>query len=372
MGDAVAKKRILSVVGARPNFMKIAPIHRAFERWSDRVTHGIVHTGQHYDAVMSDAFFEDLQMPAPVEFLGVGSGSHAAQTAAILVAFEEVLLKHRPDLVLVAGDVNSTVACALAATKLGVPVGHVEAGLRSFDRAMPEEINRMATDAICDYAFVTEPSGLQYLAREGWDPARVHFVGNPMIDSQRYALEHAPPSPVLDELGLTAGGYVLVTLHRPSNVDDRGQLAALLDVLVELSTRRPVVIPLHPRTRGRLESFGLLQKATEAPGLVLAPPMGYLRFLTLQQHADFVITDSGGIQEETTALGVTCLTCRTTTERPITCTQGTNTLVPPTPEGLRQAIGAVLAGDRKEGSVPPLWDGRAATRLARIVVEDIL
>lgn len=365
-------KRVLSVVGARPNFMKIAPIHRAFEALDGEVAHGIVHTGQHYDAVMSDAFFEDLQMPAPVAFLGVGSGSHARQTAAILVAFEEVLLDQRPDLVLVAGDVNSTVACALAATKLGVPVGHVEAGLRSFDRAMPEEINRMATDAISDYAFVTEPSGLQHLAREGWDPAKVHFIGNPMIDSQRYALETAPPSPVLRDLGLTPGGYVLVTLHRPSNVDDEAQLSALVDVLVELAAERQVVLPLHPRTRGRLEGFGLLPRLEGAEGVVLSPPQGYLRFLALQQHADFVITDSGGVQEETTALQVPCLTCRTTTERPITCSLGTNTLVDPDPAALRVAIQATLSGPRKVGKIPPLWDGQAATRLARIVVEDIL
>ncbi|MFN3197698.1 MAG: non-hydrolyzing UDP-N-acetylglucosamine 2-epimerase [Bradymonadia bacterium] len=368
-------RRILSVVGARPNFMKIAPIHRAFETFGETVSHGIVHTGQHYDAVMSDAFFEDLKMPDPVEFLGVGSGSHGAQTAAILVAFEQVVLTHRPDLVLVAGDVNSTVACALAAVKLGVPVGHVEAGLRSFDRGMPEEINRMATDAISDYAFVTEPSGLQHLAREGWDPDRVHFIGNPMIDSQRHALEHAPAGAAketLDSLGITPGGYVLVTLHRPSNVDDAQQLAALLDVLVELCTHRTVVLPLHPRTRQRLERFGLMARAQSTPHLILAPPQGYLKFLALQQHADFVITDSGGIQEETTALGVPCLTCRTTTERPVTCTLGTNTLVDPSPDALRQAIDRTLNGDRKAGVVPPLWDGQAATRLAQIVVEQIL
>lgn len=361
-------KRILSVVGARPNFMKVAPIHHAVERLvSATIDHSIVHTGQHYDASMSDAFFADLRMPQPAYFLGVGSGSHAQQTAAVMTGFDAVLDQARPDYVIVVGDVNSTVACALVAVKRGIRTAHVEAGLRSFDRAMPEEINRLATDAICDDLFVTEPSGKQNLLHEGVDPRRIHHVGNTMIDSLHAALPRAMASTVLQQLGLASGGYVLATLHRPSNVDDNEQLAMLAGVLSTMAQRMPVVFPVHPRTRKRLEQDGLLDRLRA--GVHLVPPMGYVDFLALMRSAALVVTDSGGIQEETTALGVACITARTTTERPVTVDLGTNVLVPPTADALVAAFDDVLAGRRRTGRVPELWDGRAAERIVRTVAD---
>lgn len=363
------RARVVSVVGARPNYMKVAPLHRAFAQYEALVEHLIVHTGQHYDAEMSDVFFADLEMPPPAVFLGVGSGTHAQQTARIMLAFEPVCLELRPELVIVVGDVNSTIACALTAVKLGIPVAHVEAGLRSFDRTMPEEINRIATDAIADYFFVTEPSGVENLRREGAPPERIFLVGNTMIDSLLFALPKARAHPIRARLGLSPREYVVVTLHRPSNVDDPVQLRGLLEVLDELAQWRRVVFPVHPRTQQALERFGL-QSLTEA--LLVVPPLGYVEFLALVLEADFVVTDSGGIQEETTYLGIPCLTLRTTTERPITCQLGTNRLVPPEPEAFRRALGELRWGQRKSGQVPPLWDGHAAERIARIVVEQCL
>jgi len=363
------RARVVSVVGARPNYMKVAPLHRAFAQYEALVEHLIVHTGQHYDAEMSDVFFADLEMPPPAVFLGVGSGTHAQQTARIMLAFEPVCLELRPELVIVVGDVNSTIACALTAVKLGIPVAHVEAGLRSFDRTMPEEINRVATDAIADYFFVTEPSGVENLRREGAPPERIFLVGNTMIDSLLFALPKARAHPIRARLGLSPREYVVVTLHRPSNVDDPVQLRGLLEVLGELAQWRRVVFPVHPRTQQALERFGL-QSLTEA--LLVVPPLGYVEFLALVLEADFVVTDSGGIQEETTYLGIPCLTLRTTTERPITCQLGTNRLVPPEPEAFRRALGELRWGQRKSGQVPPLWDGHAAERIARIVVEQCL
>jgi UDP-N-acetylglucosamine 2-epimerase (non-hydrolysing) len=366
------KKKVISVVGARPNFMKVAPIHRAFERHADRAEHHIVHTGQHYDAAMSDAFFRDLDMPEPAVFLGVGSGSHAVQTAKIMVEFERVCQDLKPDLVIVVGDVNSTVGCTLTAAKLGIATAHVEAGLRSFDRAMPEEINRIATDAICDWWFTTERSGTEHLLAAGCPAERVKFVGNTMIDSLHYALPQAEASPALRVFSLEKGGYCLVTLHRPSNVDDPEQLRFLLETFAGLTARRKVVFPVHPRTRRNVEQFGLQGLVDAAPGLLLVEPQGYIAFLALMKNADFVLTDSGGIQEETTALGVPCLTLRTTTERPITCEVGTNILIPPTREKIRAGIDAMFTGKRKTGSTPPLWDGKAAERIAEIVVNQCL
>jgi UDP-N-acetylglucosamine 2-epimerase (non-hydrolysing) len=361
-------KKVISVVGARPNYMKIAPVHRAFARYADGFEHLIVHTGQHYSQSMYDAFFEDLKMPEPAEFLDVGSASHAEQTARIMVRFEKVCLERRPDLVLVAGDVNSTIACALTATKCLMPVGHIEAGLRSFDRTMPEEINRIATDAICDYCFVTEQSGLDNLKREGFPAERMFLVGNTMIDSLHHALPAARGCGILRKMELSPRGYALVTLHRPSNVDEAQQLRQILEILAELSRRRTVVVPLHPRTRKNVDLFGLQPLIDGAPGLRVIDPLGYINFLALILDADFVLTDSGGIQEETTALGIPCLTMRTTTERPVTCEIGTNVLVPPEAEGLRRAIGDMLDKPRKTGKVPPLWDGKAAERIAEIIV----
>jgi UDP-N-acetylglucosamine 2-epimerase (non-hydrolysing) len=363
------KARILSVVGARPNYMKVAPLHRAFARYADRVEHLIVHTGQHYDAEMSDVFFADLEMPQPAVFLGVGSGTHAQQTARIMLAFEPVCMQLRPQLVIVVGDVNSTIACALTAVKMGIPVAHVEAGLRSFDRTMPEEINRVATDAIADYFFVTEPSGVENLRREGALPERIFLVGNTMIDSLLFALPKAKASRLRERLGLRPREYVVVTLHRPSNVDNPEQLRQLLQILGELAEWREVVFPAHPRTRQAIERFGL-QRLVEP--LRLLPPLSYVEFIALVLEADFVLTDSGGIQEETTYLGIPCLTLRTTTERPITCQMGTNQLVPPQPEALRRALAALRNGERKRGQVPPLWDGHAAERIAQIVVQHCL
>jgi UDP-N-acetylglucosamine 2-epimerase (non-hydrolysing) len=362
-------RKVVSVVGARPNFMKVAPIHRAFLPHSDEVEHVIVHTGQHYDAAMSDAFFRDLDMPNPAVFLGVGSGSHAEQTARVMVEFDTVCRNLQPDMVLVVGDVNSTIACSLTAVKHGIRVAHVEAGLRSFDRSMPEEINRIATDAISDYFFVTEQSGLDNLLQENKPEQSIFFVGNTMIDSLHYALPFARESGILHELGLVPNEYVLVTLHRPSNVDEPEQLKAILLLLAELSTERQVIVPLHPRTRKNIEMFGLGDFLTRIPRLQFLEPQGYIRFLALMMHADYILTDSGGIQEETTALGVPCITMRTTTERPVTCELGTNILVDPQPAALRRALEAMLTGPRKSGTVPPLWDGRASERIVSTVIE---
>ncbi len=364
-------KKIISIVGARPNFMKVAPIHRAFSAYSD-VEHLILHTGQHYDSAMSDAFFQDLDMPQPAYFMGVGSGSHAEQTAKVMVEFEKAMLELKPDFIIVVGDVNSTIACTLTAVKMGIPTAHVEAGLRSSDRSMPEEINRIATDSICDYWFVTEQSGLDNLKHDGHPSERVFFVGNTMIDSLHYALPKAEQSDILEKIGLTPREYVLVTMHRPSNVDEPKQLAELLEILAGLSAERTVVFPVHPRTRKNIAISGLSEIIERNPNLKLIDPQGYISFLALMKNSDFVLTDSGGIQEETTALGVPCLTIRTTTERPITCEIGTNTLVEPTSESIRRALSSIIGFPRKEGQIPPLWDGKAAERIAETIVQQCL
>ena len=358
-------KRIISVVGARPNFMKVAPIHRAFLPYSETWEHHIVHTGQHYDAAMSDAFFHDLNMPHPSWFLGVGSGSHAEQTARVIAGFEQVCLEAKPDYVVVVGDVNSTIACALVSVKLGIRTAHVEAGLRSYDRTMPEEINRMATDAIADELFVTEESGMANLRREGVGSERMHLVGNTMIDSLHYALPRAITSDVLTRLNIVAGDYALVTMHRPSNVDLPYQLRNLIDVLSEIALRQPVVFPVHPRTKKNLQ----LWEISVPEGIVVVDPLGYVDFLALMRSAAFVVTDSGGIQEETTALKVPCITARTSTERPVTVEIGTNILVEPTAQGILSAVSAIRGGQIRVGKVPQLWDGHAAERIAAIITE---
>ncbi len=355
--------RILSVVGARPNFMKVAPIHRAFEAASDLFHHSIVHTGQHYDAAMSDAFFQDLDMPHPEWFLGVGSGSHAQQTARVMTGFEDVCLEAKPDYVIVVGDVNSTIACALVSVKMGIRTAHVESGLRSFDRAMPEEINRLATDAIVDDLFVTEASGRDNLLREGVDPSRIHFVGNTMIDSQVYALPKAERSRIHEQLFLEQGSYALVTLHRPSNVDVEDRLRMLMGTLEIIAERCLVVFPVHPRTRKHLETWGIVP----SPRVRLIDPVGYVDFLALMKGARLTLTDSGGIQEETTALGVPCVTARTTTERPSTVLEGTNVLVQPERGPILAAVEDVLDGRIKQGRVPELWDGHAAERIVDVL-----
>ncbi len=359
--------KIIIVAGARPNFMKAAPIVWAAS--ADGIDAVIVHTGQHYDERMSRVFFQELGLPQPKYNLGVGSGSHAWVTARCLERLEPVLLQEKPDWVLVVGDVNSTLAGALAAVKLGIPTAHVEAGLRSFDRTMPEEINRIATDAIVDLHFISEPSGLENLRREGHAEERLHLVGNVMIDALDRFLPEARKRCMAEKLGLSCRGFALLTLHRPSNVDGKEGLKALVDRLVEVGKRIPVVFPVHPRTKGNLEKAKLLSKLEAAQRIKVLEPLGYPDFLCLMQGARVVLTDSGGIQEETTVLGVPCLTLRDNTERPITVEQGTNQLVGAKGEGLLDALEQVLGRPLPTGRRPALWDGRAAQRIMAALLD---
>ena len=345
---------ILHVVGARPNLMKVAPVMSALKQYS-RFRQTLIHTGQHYDTNMSDVFFQQLEIPAPDINLGVGSGSHARQTAEIMTRFEPIILERKPDLVLVYGDVNSTVAAALVCAKLLVRVGHVEAGLRSFDRAMPEEINRLVTDQLADLLFTPSEDGNRNLAREGIAANKIHLVGNVMIDS----LVRLLPAAMKQKLNGLPDRYVLVTLHRPANVDDDHNLKILLQSLLEVNRQLKVVFPVHPRTRQRIADFGI-----DASQLDLREPLPYIEFLALQRQATAVVTDSGGIQEETTYLKVPCLTLRNNTERPVTVTMGTNVLVGQNGAGLRTELAQVLAGKAKPSAVPPLWDGHAGDRIA--------
>ncbi|MGE5316236.1 MAG: non-hydrolyzing UDP-N-acetylglucosamine 2-epimerase [Acidobacteriota bacterium] len=355
---------IISVVGARPNFMKVAPIARAFRKYPD-VRHVIVHTGQHYDAAMSDVFFSDLDIPQPEIFLGVGSGTHAEQTAKVMTAFERVVEEVRPDAVIVVGDVNSTLACTIVCAKMHVPVAHVEAGLRSFDRTMPEEINRLVTDSVADWLFVSEPSGVEHLKREGKDDGNVFFVGNVMIDTLVHTRLLADGSPIMASLGVAHGSYVLVTLHRPSNVDTRESLGRCLGLLAKIAAQTSVVFPMHPRTKKMIDTFGLAPMLPER--CIVTEPLGYKDFMTLLEHAACVVTDSGGIQEETTYLGVPCITLRANTERPVTVTEGSNILLGDKFDEAAAAVDDVLHGRGKKGSIPALWDGHAAERIAEIL-----
>lgn len=373
MQQDISAPHILCVVGARPNFMKIAPLMRAFRAPGSGLTASLVHTGQHYDTAMKQSFFDQLHIPEPDVDLGVGSGSHAVQTAQIMQRFEPVLDERRPAAILVVGDVNSTIACALVAAKKQVPVIHVEAGLRSGDRSMPEEINRILTDQLSDLLFTTEAAAAGNLQREGISGERIFFVGNVMIDSLLYNLAGAVPS----RQTLTAaeappvfmdGHYGLLTLHRPSNVDEPSILRGLLQVLAEISQQTPLVFPVHPRTRARISDAGLDSLLAEA-NILLLPPQGYLEMLGLMADARLVLTDSGGIQEETTALGVPCLTLRDNTERPITVEQGTNTIVGTDPAAIRRAHTGILKGSDKAGRQPELWDGEAAARIAAVIGE---
>jgi len=360
--------KVLNVVGARPNFMKVAPLYDEM-RTQPGVEPLVVHTGQHYDHQMSQLFFEHLGLPRPDVYLGVGSGGHGEQTGRIMIAFERTVKDLNPDLVLVVGDVNSTIACGLVAVKLGVKLVHVEAGLRSFDRTMPEEVNRVLTDQISDYLFTTERSALDNLRREGVAEERVFFVGNVMIDSLLKHRAKAAESRVLEGLGLAPTGYGLVTLHRPSNVDDRTVLAGLLEVLGAIATRLPVVFPVHPRTRAKLSEFRLDRALRGYPDLKLVDPLGYLDFLKCMDNARFVLTDSGGIQEETTVLGVPCITARENTERPVTVTEGTNVLAGQDPERILAEANRAIDGQVKAGRRPELWDGAAARRIVRVLWE---
>ena len=359
---------VICIVGARPNYMKVAPIIRAFAAHNPPIPTLLVHTGQHYDPAMKDRLFADLELPEPDVNLAVGSGTHAVQTAEVMKRFEPVIDEHGASAVLVVGDVNSTLACALVASKRHIPVVHVESGLRSNDRRMPEEINRILTDQISDVLYTTERSAHDNLAREGIAPERAVFVGNVMIDSLRASLPKAVPADVLlARAGLDAsriaGGYGVVTLHRPSNVDHADVLGPIIDALRTVSQRLPLVIALHPRTRNNLEQFGMLGRL-DTPGFLILPPQGYLEMLGLMSGARMVLTDSGGIQEETTALGVPCITIRENTERPITVDQGTNTLVGIDPQAIVAAARSVLDTGGKGGRIPELWDGRCAERIA--------
>ena len=369
--------KAILVVGARPNFMKIAPLLRAIHKHNqlnepnelDEPIHPLlVHTGQHYDYQMSQVFFQDLKLPKPDVYLGVGSGSHAEQTGRVMIEIEKVLLDERPDLLIVVGDVNSTLAAALAAVKIHVPVAHVEAGLRSGDRSMPEEINRLLTDQISDYLFTPSPDADDNLRKEGVAEDRIFLVGDVMVDSLLYSKPQATRSAILQRLGLTSGSYALLTLHRPSNVDDRDTLTRIMSAVTEISRSIPVVFPAHPRTQKKLEEFSLLGQLPPDPEeFLITQPLGYVDFLNLEMNARFVMTDSGGIQEETTVLGIPCLTLRDTTERPITLTRGTNTLVWHDTQRIVEEAGKILNGTGKTGNCPELWDGKAAERIVEIL-----
>jgi UDP-N-acetylglucosamine 2-epimerase (non-hydrolysing) len=355
--------RIINVVGARPNFMKIAPVIEEMRRRPDRIEPILVHTGQHYDESMSDSFFEDLQIPQPDINLEVGSGSHAEQTARIIIAFEQVLLSHPADWVIVVGDVNSTMAAAIVAAKHLVRVAHVEAGLRSFDRTMPEEINRVVTDALADLLLTPSRDANDNLIREGIAPEKIRFVGNVMIDTLQRNLEKARSSSILSRLSLKRGGYCAMTLHRPSNVDERATLSGILDALETIGEKLPIIFPIHPRTHHRLTEFDLLDRVRRQSAVVLTEPLGYLDFLHLYSNSRLVLTDSGGVQEETTVLGIPCLTLRKNTERPITVTEGTNRVVGSDPETIKREALAALERHNAAPRVPELWDGRTAARI---------
>lgn len=364
-------KQVDCVVGARPNFVKMAPIIRAIGG-RDRLATRLIHTGQHYDVSMNAVFFKELSIPDPDVNLEVGSGTGTEQTARVMLGLEPLVAKARPDIMLVVGDVNSTVAAALVASKNGVPLAHVEAGLRSNDRTMPEEINRLVTDRLADLLLTTEHAASKNLIAEGVERKRIKFVGNVMIDTLFSCLDRAPtPSETLIELGATSGfarraltdGFAFVTLHRPSNVDDPQKLGPLLGALAEMGKKLPIVFPIHPRTRGMIVSLGFEWLAND-PGMLVTTPLSYLRTIGLMRAAKLVVTDSGGIQEETTALGTPCLTVRENTERPITIDEGTNTLVGSSPAAVLKAFENVLATGGKMGRVPELWDGKAAERIA--------
>ena len=360
------KLKIINIVGARPNFMKIAPLIDEMKKHSE-IDARLVHTGQHYDSSMSKLFFEDLELPRPNVYLGVGSANHGAQTGKIMVEFESVLLQEKPDLVVVVGDVNSTIACGLVAVKQGVKLAHVEAGLRSFDRTMPEEINRLLTDQISDFLFVTETSGEENLTREGVDRKKIHFVGNVMIDALLGHLEKASGSRILEELQVKPTQYTVLTLHRPSNVDSKEQFLPILRALDEIQKEIAIVFPIHPRSRKRLNQLGLRDKLDSMTNLIVTEPLGYLDFVRLMSNAKFVLTDSGGIQEETTVLGVPCLTLRENTERPVTVAQGTNVIVGSAPDRIVEESTSILRGNAKSGRRPDLWDGKAAQRIVEIL-----
>ena len=359
-------KKVHLIVGARPNFMKMAPLYKEFKKYPDEFEVKLIHTGQHYDERMSKFFFNDLQMPVPDEYLEVGSGTHGKQTARIIERYEEVLLADKPNLVIVAGDVNSTVACALDAVKLHIPVAHLEAGLRSFAKTMPEEVNRIMTDVISDYLLTPSPDADENLIKEGKPKDKIYFVGNIMIDSLVQYKHKAKESKILDEIKVAPQDYALITLHRPSNVDSEAGLLTILNAFEEISKDVKLVFPIHPRTTKQIELFGLKEKVKNMKNLYLIPPAGYYDFLNLQMNAKFILTDSGGIQEESTYFGVPCLTLRPNTERPITIWEGTNQLVKLETSDIIRAAKKIIAGDLKKGKIPKYWDGHTAERIVQI------
>ncbi len=368
------KLKIINIVGARPNFMKMAPIIEAMNKYPGDLHHLLVHTGQHYDERMSKAFFDDLGMPKPDIDLEVGSGSHAEQTARIMVEFEQVCLQEKPDLVIVVGDVNSTMACTITAKKMGIKVAHVEAGLRSRDMSMPEEINRLCTDVLCDYLFTTDHRADENLLSEGIPKEKIFFVGNVMIDTLLKHKAMAGQLNLVSQWGLKPGEYATLTMHRPSNVDDKAILEGILQALREISREIPIVFPIHPRTKKMADQFGLshfFNRDEKVEGIWITEPLGYLEFLHLNMNAKMVLTDSGGLQEETTVLGIPCITMRHNTERPITCEIGTNVIVGNDPDKILGASREVLNGEWKKGGVPEKWDGKAAERIVEVLVSKI-
>lgn len=359
-------KKIANIVGARPNFMKMAPIHDGL-RNSSKFEPVLIHTGQHYDKSMSKAFFEDLKMVEPDIYLGVGSGTHAEQTGAVMINLEKVLDSLNPDLVIVVGDVNSTLAAALVASKANIPIAHVEAGLRSFDRRMPEEINRLCTDALSEFLFVTEKSGQDNLIKEGIDIDKIHFVGNVMIDSLISHLEMTKTSNIIKKLSLKSGNYGLITLHRPSNVDNRANFKGILDGFEVIQKKIPLVFPIHPRAQKMVNSLGFAERIKSMNNLIVTEPMGYIDFLTLMSNSRLVFTDSGGIQEETTYLKIPCLTLRENTERPVTIEFGTNALVGSDTQKIIEESSAILNGKHVSGVIPEMWDGQTSKRIIDIL-----
>jgi UDP-N-acetylglucosamine 2-epimerase (non-hydrolysing) len=360
--------KIMLVAGARPNFMKVAPPLQELRKYPEAFQIQFIHTGQHYDAEMSDVFFQDLNLPRPDRFLGVGSGSHAEQTARVMVAFERTCLEEQPDLVVVVGDVNSTMACAITAKKLCIPVAHIEAGLRSRDWTMPEEINRVVTDAISDLLFTPSRDADDNLIREGIPPERIYFVGNVMIDCLLAQLPNTEQRDTLQRFGVAAGRYAILTLHRPSNVDIPEVFGGIVGVMVELSRRLPIVWPIHPRSAKMLGQFRLSHRIDRNPNFRLVEPLSYLDMLTLTRQARLILTDSGGLQEEATVLGVPCVTLRDNTERPVTVAAGANQLAGNQPAGIRAAIQSILDGKRPEIRIPEHWDGKAAVRIVDVLM----
>lgn len=363
-------KKLMIIAGARPNFMKIAPLMREFRKHKKAFQPILVHTGQHYDYEMSGVFFQNLNIPKPDIYLNIGSGSHAAQTAGVMTAFENEAIKHKPDMLIVVGDVNSTLACSLVASKLNIKVAHVEAGLRSFDRTMPEEINRIITDSISDALFVSEKSGLTNLKKEGVNSGKVHFVGNVMIDTLLSNMKVINNSDILNGLHLTKKKYCVMTLHRPANVDSEETLSEIFDILKTITQQVQIVYPSHPRTLKMIKTHGFLKKFQALNNLLMIDPLGYVDFIKLVKDSLFVMTDSGGIQEETTVLKVPCLTMRENTERPVTVKEGTNILVGRDKKKLLSSVNKIIAGKWKKSRVPELWDGKAAERIVRIIAQN--